>query len=72
MPTASTQEQLTFLTIPQVAQQLQVNDYTVRRMISKGQLKAVRVGRLIRIRPDDLNRALRPVTSLTTAGGGAA
>ncbi|WP_083980070.1 excisionase family DNA-binding protein [Demequina salsinemoris] len=36
---------------------------TVRRMIARGDLKAVRVGkRLIRIRRRDLDRALRPVT----------
>ncbi len=68
MPSPTTQEQPSFLTIPQAAQQLQVNDYTIRRMISKGHLKAVRVGRLIRIRPEDLNRALKPVTTFTSGG----
>lgn len=45
---------------------------TVRRMVSRGELKAVRVGpRLIRIRRRDLERAMKPVTriDLATAGG---
>lgn len=36
---------------------------TVRRMISRGDLRAYRVGRLIRIRPSDLEKAMRPVTN---------
>jgi len=57
------------LSIDAVAGRLDVSPYTVRRMISRGDLKAVRVGRLIRVRPADLERAMRPVTSL--AGGNA-
>jgi len=57
-------------TIEQVAEHLQCSHWTIRRMISNGQLKAFRVGRLIRIRPEDLNRALKPVTTFTSAGGG--
>lgn len=46
---------------------------TVRRMVARGELTAVRIGpRLIRIRRRDLERAMRPVTriDLVTAGGG--
>lgn len=57
------------LTVEQAAERLNCSTYTVRRLISRGQLRAVRAGRLIRIKPRDLERALRPVTSL---GGDAA
>ncbi|WP_428094836.1 helix-turn-helix domain-containing protein [Demequina sp.] len=45
---------------------------TTRRLISRGELPAYRVGRAIRIKRSDLERALRPVTrlDLATAGGG--
>lgn len=51
------------LTILQAGEFLQVNEYTVRRMISRGELKAVRFGRNIRIKASDLLKALRPVTN---------
>lgn len=57
------------LTLEQVAERLNCSIYTARRMVSRGELKAVRVGRLIRIKPSDLERAMRPVTVL--AGGNA-
>src|SRR5699024_5220415 len=53
------------LTIPQAGDFLQVNDYTVRRMISRGELKAVKFGRNIRIKTTDLLRALNPVHNAT-------
>lgn len=45
---------------------------TTRRLIARGELPAYRVGRLIRIKRRDLERAMRPVTriDLVTAGGG--
>lgn len=62
------------LTIPQLAQRWQCSPDSVRRMIARGELKAVRIGRLIRIRPADVARAERPVTNLernlAAAGGG--
>jgi len=66
-----------YLTISQVAgpDWLNCSDDTVRRMIARGELKAVRIGpRLIRIRRADLLRAMRPVTKLdmATVGGDAA
>ncbi len=54
------QDQL--LTLEQVAERLNCSTYTVRRMISRGELKASRFGRLIRVHPDDVRRAGRPVT----------
>ncbi|WP_430867386.1 helix-turn-helix domain-containing protein [Demequina aurantiaca] len=59
------------LTINDVGVVLACSPDTVRRMIARGELKAVRVGkRLIRVRRADLDRAMRPVTrvELVTAG----
>lgn len=58
-----------FLTIPEAAAELKVSQDTIRREISRGNLKAVRIGRVIRIRRRDLDRALKPVTRI---GGDAA
>lgn len=41
-------------TIAQVAERLQVDDKTVRRLIKRGELKAYRLGRQLRISDDDL------------------
>lgn len=57
------------LTIPQVAEYLACSTYTVRRMISRGELRAIRVGRLIRIRSEDLARVGKPVTRVSAGGG---
>lgn len=46
------QDQL--LTLPQVADRLQVSLSTVRRLVADSKLKAVRIGRNLRVRPDDL------------------
>ncbi len=46
------QDQL--LTLQQVADRLQVSMSTVRRLVAAGKLKAVRIGRSQRVRPDDL------------------
>ena len=60
------------LTIEQLAKDWQCSHYTVRRMIARGDLKAHRVGRLIRIRREDAARAMKPVTRVSelTSGGG--
>ncbi len=39
------------LTVQEVAELLQVDDSNVRRMVRRGDLKAVRIGGLWRIRP---------------------
>ena len=54
-----------YLTVESAAALLDCHPDTVRRLIANGDLKAYRVGRLIRIKPADLDRALRPVTSFT-------
>lgn len=51
------------LSLDAVAAELDISPHTVRRMIARGELKAVRVGkRVIRVRRSDLERALQPVT----------
>lgn len=40
------------LTVPQVAENWQVSERTVRRMIADGRLRVVRLGRSIRIPPE--------------------
>lgn len=46
------QDQL--LTLQQVADRLQVSMSTVRRLVDAGKLKAIRIGRNLRVRPEDL------------------
>lgn len=46
------QDQL--LTLQQVADRLQVSMSTIRRLADAGDLKIVRIGRNLRVRPDDL------------------
>lgn len=48
------QDQL--LTLQQVADRLQVSMSTVRRLVDAGKLKAVRIGRNLRVRPEDLSK----------------
>ena len=62
------------LTIQQVADSLQVSPLTVRRMISRGDLRAHKYkgSGFVRIFPSDLDRARRPVTSAADNLGGVA
>lgn len=50
-------DQQTVLTVDEVADHLKISPWTVRRMISRGELRAVRYGRTIRIDPKDLAKA---------------
>ncbi len=59
---APSDERHRLLTTAQVAKRWQCSPDTVRREIARGRLKAIRVGRLIRIRERDISRAERPVT----------
>lgn len=47
------------LTIPEVAERLQVSIKTIRRWIASGDLPTVRLGHQIRIQPKDLDIFLR-------------
>jgi excisionase family DNA binding protein len=62
------------LTIADVAELLQCDKYTIRRMISRGDLRAYRFpgSRLIRIDPADLDRIRKPVTRINEVLGGGA
>lgn len=54
----------TLWTINQVADYLQCSHFTVRRMISAGELKAYRYGkRIIRIDVDDIERSRVPIAA---------
>lgn len=52
------------LTLPEVADTLRLSESTVRRMISRGDLRAYRIGRHLRIDPADLAKARVPATPL--------
>jgi excisionase family DNA binding protein len=47
-----------FLTVGEVAEMLRISNMTVYRLISSGQLPAVRVGKSYRVREEDLDRYL--------------
>jgi excisionase family DNA binding protein len=47
-------EALSLLKVPEVAHRLQVSERQVRRWIADARLPAVRLGRAVRVRPDDL------------------
>ncbi|MBP2316530.1 helix-turn-helix domain-containing protein [Azospirillum soli] len=47
------------LTIPQIAERLQVSSKTIRRWIAAGDLPTVRLGRQLRVQPQDLDLFLR-------------
>jgi len=46
------------MTVVEVATVMRVSRMTVYRLIRRGQLKAIRVGRNYRVREDDLNEYL--------------
>jgi len=47
------------LTVGQVAERCQVSERTVRRWIDAGDLAVIRLGRLLRVRPIDLDQLLK-------------
>ena len=53
------------ITIEVAAERLSCSHWTIRRMISRGEIPAYRFGkaRMIRIDPRDLDRIKRPVTN---------
>jgi excisionase family DNA binding protein len=51
------------LTVAQVARRLQIHEITVRRYIKAGALRAVRVGRNLRVREEDLERFVQPTST---------
>jgi excisionase family DNA binding protein len=67
------------LSTKQAAEARQVSTKTIRRMIQRGELKAYKFGKQIRIYSRDLDKVMKPVTPLAAhvelerelAGGGA-
>jgi excisionase family DNA binding protein len=49
-----------YFTIAQTAEKLQVSPNTIRNLITRGDLKAERIGRIIRIRKETLDARLTP------------
>lgn len=43
------------LTLDEVCDRLQVSEATARRLVRDGDLKVVRIGRAVRVRPEDLD-----------------
>lgn len=59
------------LTVHQVAEALGCSHWTIRRMISRGELKAVRIGQMLRIDPREVRKVIKPVTNAADLLGGA-
>jgi excisionase family DNA binding protein len=57
-----------YLTVPEVAVVMRVSKMTVYRMIHRGDLDAIRVGRGFRIASEEVKRALRTGIPVTTEG----
>lgn len=58
-----------YLTIKDAAEILSCSEITVRRMINKGDLRAYRFGRMIRIKETDFKKVFKPVTNLADIRG---
>lgn len=54
-----TPRHLPLLTVDDVAEALQSSTKTVRRLIEHGDLPHLRVGRLVRVRPEDFERFIK-------------
>lgn len=46
---------MTYMTVKEIAEQLRVDPVTITAAIRRGDLKAVRVGRVYRVTPENLN-----------------
>ena len=64
--TQSPQTKSNFVTVGEVARQLRVSNMTVYRLITAGDLPAVRVGKSYRLREEDVDAYL--AASYTQAG----
>ncbi len=56
------------LTVDEIARMCQVHAMTIRRHISQGRLRAVRVGKGVRVRKEDLDEYLLPVSTAEAKG----
>ena len=50
------------LTIEQVAKQLKISKVTVRRHIKEGRLRAVKIGKVVRISADEVKGLFHPIS----------
>lgn len=57
MTTTNKDKQL--LTLEDACERLQVSEATIRRLVKDGELRVVRIGRAIRVRPEDLDAFIR-------------
>ena len=57
------------LRIDEAAEVLQVSDSTMRRLVRDGDLRVVRIGRALRVRPEDLDDFIRDHLSNGTEEG---
>jgi excisionase family DNA binding protein len=53
-----------YLSLQEAAALVGVNPRTLRRRIAEGALPAYRVGRLVRIKPDDVQRLFRKIPTV--------
>lgn len=60
MPTKATSAKPRMITISQAAEEWQVGERTLRREIAEGRLTAYRLGRAIRLRPEDVDALFTP------------
>lgn len=60
MPKTAQSAKPRMITIPQAAELYQVGERTLRRYIAEGQLVAYRLGRSIRLRPEDVEALFTP------------
>lgn len=59
----------TVYTLQEAAEREKCSVDTIRREVARGNIKAYRIGRLIRIRAADLEKARRPVTNANQLRG---
>lgn len=67
MPTIKFKDHPAWLSVYDAAECLGCSHFTIRRMIARGELRAYATPgrtRLLRIKPEDLDRAMRPVTNV--------
>jgi len=50
------------LTVEQVADALALNTFTIYRMVNRGRIPTVRIGRSVRVKESDLNQFVEDMT----------
>ncbi len=57
------------LTVEEIARTCRLHEMTIRRHIAEGKLKAVRVGKGVRVRQEDFEAYITPATISSKPGG---